>query len=86
MARQRPQVDTPKLSIISAFHDQLPYNQVFWEMLELNTVGDDIYGGVAYSARDDAESDYHAIAFGPDGEIWFGASRFQPAPSAPSLR
>jgi ligand-binding sensor domain-containing protein len=30
------------------------------------------------------ESYYQAVAFGPDGEIWFGATRFQPAQTDPN--
>jgi ligand-binding sensor domain-containing protein len=32
------------------------------------------------------ESYYQAMAFGPDGEIWFGATRFQPAQADPNAR
>jgi hypothetical protein len=35
-----------------------------------------------YTSEDGLVSYYHAIAFGPAGEIWFGATRFQPTEAA----
>jgi len=35
-----------------------------------------------FTREDGLVSYYRAIAFGPDGEIWFGATRFQPAEAA----
>jgi hypothetical protein len=37
-----------------------------------------------YTREDGLGSNYHAIAFGPDGEIWFGTTRFQRAQAASS--
>jgi ligand-binding sensor domain-containing protein len=35
-----------------------------------------------YTSEDGLINYYHAIAFGPDGEMWFGTTRFQPAEAA----
>ncbi len=41
-------------------------------------------GWTAFSKKDNPIHDYAAIAFGPDDEIWFGATRFRPTQVLPA--
>jgi len=70
MSKDEPKKGPVKISIISAFHDQLPYNEIFWEMLNRYT-----YHSFELIMVDNASSDGSAEFFRNVGAIVVSQSR-----------